>query len=194
MVATVASIDTPVRILAVCTGNVCRSPYAQAVLGAWLDEVAPGAARVTSCGTGVNPRITVPDVVHELAAGAGADLDGFASRALTPPIVRDADLVLTATAAHRVKVLDELPDAVNRTFRLLEFAQLSSANPPPAPLASRGDWQDHVARIARLRGSTSGGAALDLEDPFGRGHDAYEAMAASIDPALKQIVALAGAR
>lgn len=178
-----------------CTGNVCRSPYAQAVLGAWLDEVSPGTAEVTSCGTGVNPRIAVPAVVRELVSAAGGDLADFRSRSLTPPLVRDADLVLTATASHRVRVLDELPEAVNRTFPLLEFARLSAANPPSQPLGSRADWQEHIARVARLRGSTAGqGSRHDVADPFGGERAAYEAMAAAVDPALKQIVSLVGAR
>ncbi len=41
----------PVRLLTVCTGNVCRSPYAAALLGAGLDWARPGAFRVASAGT-----------------------------------------------------------------------------------------------------------------------------------------------
>lgn len=177
-----------------CTGNVCRSPYTQAVLAARLEAIAPGSAEVSSCGTGVNPRIDVPTVVRELTSAAGGDLRSFASRPITPLLLRDADLVLTATAMHRVQVLEELPGAVNRTFRLLEFAALSAAHPPPHPLASREDWQEHIARVAAQRATTSGTPEFDLSDPFGRDRSAYEAMAASVDPALAQIVALVGAR
>jgi protein-tyrosine phosphatase len=40
----------PTRILIVCTGNICRSPYAQYLLGGGLSEVDASGFEVRSAG------------------------------------------------------------------------------------------------------------------------------------------------
>ena len=42
--------DASVRLLMVCTGNLCRSPYAQALLGDHLERVRPGVFDVSQRG------------------------------------------------------------------------------------------------------------------------------------------------
>ncbi|MEO8284563.1 MAG: hypothetical protein ABI568_14370, partial [Pseudarthrobacter sp.] len=54
----------PIRILTVCTGNICRSPVAERLLQAGLEQVKPGAFRVRSAGT----RAMVGDPVQPLSA------------------------------------------------------------------------------------------------------------------------------
>ena len=41
----------PVRVLTVCTGNICRSPYAELLLREGFGWARPGAFEVTSAGT-----------------------------------------------------------------------------------------------------------------------------------------------
>ena len=50
--------------------------------------------------------------------------DGFAARQLTPAMVDESDLVLTATKAIRSRVLEDSPGALRRTFTVLELAAL----------------------------------------------------------------------
>ena len=75
----------------------------------------------------------------------GGDPDGFTGRALQDEYVERADLVLTATTLHRVAVLRAVPQALRRTFTLLEFAHLVEAVPTvraqwgrPVDLVDRG--------------------------------------------------------
>ena len=114
----------PIRILTVCTGNICRSPVAERLLQAGLDQVKPGAFRVRSAGT----RAMVGDPVQPLSAGIistyGGTPEGFAARQLTPAILRDADLVLTMAARHRGEVLQLDPSLLKRTFTIREFARM----------------------------------------------------------------------
>ena len=95
----------PVRILTVCTGNICRSPVAERLLQAGLDQVQPGSFEVRSAGT----RAMVGEPIQPLSADIirtyGGTPDGFAARQLTPEILRESDLVLTMTARHRVEVM-----------------------------------------------------------------------------------------
>ncbi len=48
--ASTVESPAPVRILTVCTGNICRSPVAERLLQAGLDQVLPGGFEVRSAG------------------------------------------------------------------------------------------------------------------------------------------------
>ncbi len=80
--------DKPRRILVVCHGNICRSPYLQAVLQRALTGTA-----VTSAGF-VGADRAVPQTALSLGAKRGLDLSRHRSRPLTTPTVRSADLVI----------------------------------------------------------------------------------------------------
>jgi protein-tyrosine phosphatase len=78
----------PRKILVVCHGNVCRSPYLQAVLQRALPDLA-----VQSAGFIGSDR-PVPPVSVAVCAKRGFDLSGYRSRPLTKSAVADADLVI----------------------------------------------------------------------------------------------------
>ena len=80
--------ERPRRILVVCHGNICRSPYLQAVLQRALTGTA-----VSSAGFFGSDR-AVPQIALSLSAKRGLDLSGHRSRPLTTPTVRSADLVI----------------------------------------------------------------------------------------------------
>lgn len=78
----------PRSILVVCHGNICRSPYLQAVLQRALTGIV-----VSSAGFFGSDR-PVPQIALTLGAKRGLDLSGHRSRPLTTPTVRSADLVI----------------------------------------------------------------------------------------------------
>lgn len=81
-------------VLVVCYGNVCRSPYLEAILRTRLPR-----ARVYSAGF-VGPGRTVPQESLTVAAARGTDLGNHLSQLLTPDLVRAADLVLVMDTAQ----------------------------------------------------------------------------------------------
>jgi protein-tyrosine-phosphatase len=81
------------RVLFVCTGNTCRSPFAEAVArGAGHDAESAGV----SAYTGDEP----PDDAIAVARELGYDLSAHRARALTEEMLERADLVVGMTAAH----------------------------------------------------------------------------------------------
>ncbi|HEV7389399.1 MAG TPA: hypothetical protein VGN73_12380 [Gemmatimonadaceae bacterium] len=88
----------PKRILVLCYGNVCRSPYLQATLQRDLAGV-----HVISAGF-VGRGRSVPPIALELGRQRGIDLSPHRSTLVTPEIVRDADMVIVMDAelARRV--------------------------------------------------------------------------------------------
>jgi protein-tyrosine phosphatase len=81
-------MSRPRAILVVCHGNICRSPYLEAVLRRELPDIA-----VSSAGFIGSDR-RVPAVSLEVSAHRGLDLTNFRSRLVSPESVRDADLVI----------------------------------------------------------------------------------------------------
>jgi protein-tyrosine phosphatase len=75
-------------VLVVCYGNICRSPYLEAVLKQAMPDV-----RVESGGF-VGPGRPVPPFALSVSAQRGLDMSSFRSRPLVPTIVRDCDLIV----------------------------------------------------------------------------------------------------
>jgi protein-tyrosine phosphatase len=82
------ALQTVRSILVVCHGNICRSPYLEAVLRREL----PGA-NVISAGL-VGPDRPVPTHSLTLAAERGLDLSSFRSRPISRVDARELDLVI----------------------------------------------------------------------------------------------------
>jgi protein-tyrosine phosphatase len=92
----------PVRsILVVCHGNICRSPYLEAVLQRALPQV-----RVTSAGLAGSGR-AAPEESLALAAKRGLDLSAFRSKPVARANASRSDLVIVMDsdqAAHLARV------------------------------------------------------------------------------------------
>lgn len=88
-------LGTVRSILVVCYGNVCRSPYLEAVLRRQLPAV-----NVISAGF-VGPDRPVPAHSLMLAAERGLDLSTFRSRPLARVKAREIDLVIAMDSAQR---------------------------------------------------------------------------------------------
>ncbi|WP_165922464.1 hypothetical protein [Pseudonocardia endophytica] len=127
--------DETFRLLYVCTGNVCRSPGAEILTRHLLRGRLGGreAARIEVASAGVRAVVGAPMHPESRAALEPWALDtdhwsgDFRARQLSAGIVRDADLVLTASRKHRSTVLTEFPEMLGVTFSLVEFARLVSA-------------------------------------------------------------------
>lgn len=162
--------EPAVRILTVCTGNICRSPVAERLLAARLGD----RAEVTSAGTRAVVGAPIDPGMASLLDTAGEASGGFAARQLTATQIRDADLVLALTRAHRARILEEVPAALRRTFTLLEFARIvASPTCRAAPTARWGRWSrppPATATWARSRTATmcptpTGGTPLPSPSP-----------------------------
>jgi protein-tyrosine-phosphatase len=89
------------RVLVVCYGNICRSPYAAAVIRRVL---APLGVKVDSAGI-VGAGRPIPSHAHASAMRRGEDLSAHRSQLLSPRLVRGAALVIVMDAAQRDLVL-----------------------------------------------------------------------------------------
>lgn len=172
----------PFRVLAVCIGNVCRSPLMERL----LRDRLPGEVVVESAGLlAMVGEPMEPNAAAELTR-LGGSADGFTARQFQHHMAAKADLVLAATADVRSRVLEEYPSALRRSFTLLEFAYL--APQAPRELSSPTEL---IAWAAANR-SLALGQELDIIDPIGRGPEVHRQAADLIDGAVGFIAAALG--
>jgi protein-tyrosine-phosphatase len=125
----------PRSILVVCQGNVCRSPYAAAVLRRRCDSISLGI-RIDSAGF-VGPNRAPPAGALTAAAERGADISAHRSRMVQRDILDSADLIVVMDAgqakavtarysptSRRVLVLGDLdPDSISTREIIDPFGQ-----------------------------------------------------------------------
>lgn len=94
----------PGRVLFVCHGNICRSPYAAGrhLLGA--RERGRRAVEVASAGF-LGPDRRSPPVAREVAAERGVDLEAHRSRLVTAELVAWADLAVVMEPGQRRRLV-----------------------------------------------------------------------------------------
>lgn len=110
-------------ILTVCTGNICRSPFAEQYLRAGLSGIPH--VTVASAGTMAEDGGVMPAEAEALARRHGVDPAGHAARYLLEPHVSGAGLVLALARDHRRDVVTMWPRASRYAFTLRQFARLA---------------------------------------------------------------------
>ena len=114
----------PIRVLFVCTGNICRSPLAEGLLqrlieDAGLDErFEVDSAGTTSFHVGEPPHRGVA----RLARAHGVHLDGRARQVTSGDELEDYDWIIGMTPEHVERLQWMNPDAQDRIRLLLDFA------------------------------------------------------------------------
>jgi RpiB/LacA/LacB family sugar-phosphate isomerase len=106
-------------ILFICTGNVCRSPMAEALFR--HATKGRGEFRVFSAGIGAIDG--QPPTHHSVNAmrELGIDISGQRSRMLTADLVRQADYIFGMTHGHVDTVALMYPKMAEKTFLIREF-------------------------------------------------------------------------
>lgn len=88
------------RVLVVCTGNVCRSPMAAAILRRRLAERGAAGIEVSSAGTAPWDGAPASEGSYLISLEHGLDLSDHRARPLTTDLVDGADLVLGMSPPH----------------------------------------------------------------------------------------------
>jgi protein-tyrosine phosphatase len=121
------------RIALVCLGNICRSPMADVVLSARVDESGlSGRVVVDSCGTG---DWHVDGPMDERAAAtltaAGYDATQHRARQFAPTWLDDHDLVLAMDSSNLADIGGRSSDGRVRLFRDLDPVDPGGEVPDP---------------------------------------------------------------
>ncbi len=102
-------------MLVVCTGNTCRSPMAEGLLKAMMEEKGiPGL--VSSAGLCALEGLPASLFAVEVMKEWGIDLSGHRSRQVTLSLVEQADHVIGITSRHVESLLATFPEYQSRIF------------------------------------------------------------------------------
>jgi protein-tyrosine-phosphatase len=107
-------------VLFVCTGNICRSPMAAAILRHHLQAHGIEDVEVRSAGTAPWDGAPASEGSYLVSLEHGLDLSSHRSRQLTTDIVADAGLILGMSAGH-VERAEQL-GGVGKSHLLGEYA------------------------------------------------------------------------
>jgi protein-tyrosine phosphatase len=174
-------------ILAVCTGNICRSPAVERLLSSKLGPTVTAS----SAGTHALVGHPISDPMARLLVDSGAEPASFQARRLSEQMLKEADLILAMTRAQRGLVVDLLPAAVRRAFTLREFARLLSLVDPAAlPAESPAERLRAAIPLAAAGRGTQRMSPEedDVIDPFRLSKAVYAASFAQITSAVEAIV------
>jgi protein-tyrosine phosphatase len=156
----------------VCTGNICRSPMAEAFLRRHFDERAV-AGRVSSTGITTEGREASQSAI-EVMAERGYDISAHRSSRITPERVEAADLVLGMAREHVREAVVMVPSSLTRTFTLKELVRRAG------DLGARGIDEPLERWLARLHAGRDPASLIgaspddDVADPIGRRVSFYE--------------------
>lgn len=96
------------KILFVCTGNTCRSPFAEAVFNKLAGE-RDIQAEALSCGLAAYPGQPPCDDAVAVAARFGYDISSMRARPATPYLVAEADAIYVMSPSHKDVLEQAMP-------------------------------------------------------------------------------------
>jgi protein-tyrosine-phosphatase len=171
----------PLRVLFVCTANICRSPVMELVARDLAGDPEQSGVEFTSAGTHARDGHAFnTDMTPTLPATIAPEgTDTFRSRHLSAAILDEADLVLTAESVHRQHILDDRPQLHRKVFTLGQFEATIAELPG---LSGR----ELVEAAGRRR--TPATPAHDVADPYRRGTAAAEKATGTITAMLSAVV------
>lgn len=188
------------RILTVCTGNVCRSPLAAVLLA---DRLKGLPISVESAGMRALVGEQMSAETQRIAGECGIPPEMIAihrARIVSESILEDADLILALAREHRHGVVDLVPRRVRATFTLRELARLSreaTDRELADEVAGIADAQDRLSRllafVSSLRGTIDPPAIPeddDVIDPYRRSWETYTLSASQLIPAVDEVARL----
>lgn len=101
------------NVVMVCTGNICRSPYAEYA----LKGKAPSLS-VSSAGLTAMVDQSADETGLAVAQQRSVDMTGHVARQLRSEMVAGADLLLVMDDDHLARLLKKYPEARGKTFKL----------------------------------------------------------------------------
>ena len=146
------------RIMFICTGNICRSAMAEGMMKKLIEEKNIDA-QIFSCGIYAETGDYATYNAIEAVKDYEVDISSHRATNIRDSKIKEMDLILCATVSHKQSVLYLYPELTWKIYTMKEHAGIDK------------DGQD-----------------LDIKDPWGYDLDVYHHCALEIKECLDKIV------
>lgn len=114
-------MNDPYRVLFVCTGNICRSPMAEAILRESLPERLKSKVTVASAGTHAKPGNRAEPLAVLAAQELGVTINDHQATPAVPELLAQSEMVLVMEKMHAIEIKSLLTGKEVRVRLLGEF-------------------------------------------------------------------------
>ena len=147
------------KIMFICTGNICRSAMAEGMMKKLVNEKNIKDIEICSCGIYAETGDYSTYNAIEAAKLYGADISNHKSANIRNSNITEMDVILCATNSHKQNVLFLYPNLNGKVFTMKEYAGLDK---------NSND--------------------MDINDPWGYDLNVYYNCAKEIEECLEKIV------
>jgi protein-tyrosine phosphatase len=112
--------------LFICTGNICRSPFAEGLLKKMVREEGLVGVNADSAGLLALPGNTATAMAQQVAAEYQVDLSGHRAKSVSTDLLRWCDLALVMEKSHENDMLASYSEAEGKVLMLRHFARRGS--------------------------------------------------------------------
>ncbi|MGQ4880223.1 low molecular weight protein-tyrosine-phosphatase [Billgrantia sp. LNSP4103-1] len=130
------------RILILCTGNICRSPVAAAMLKARLPD-----RDIATAGLNALEGQEVEPTARLLAEAAGLNVDDHQARQVDADMLFKADLVLVMSDGQRLAVGQMAPSVLGKTMLFGRWLDAGQGREIPDPYRKSTEAFRHVHQL-----------------------------------------------
>jgi len=130
-----------IRVVFVCTANICRSPMAEGLLKHHWKDQGQTSLNVSSMGIQMIDNQPASEYAVAVCAENGVDISSHRSRALHPEELRKANLILTMEPFQRKHLQLLAPQLKGKIFLLAKW---------PKESRQRGVITDPIGRSLRV--------------------------------------------
>ena len=146
------------KIMFICTGNICRSAMAEGMMKKLIKENNIDA-EIYSCGIYAETGDYATYNAQEAASEYGADISNHRATNIRDSKIEEMDIILCATISHKQSVLYLHPELEGKVFTMKEYAKLDK-----------------------------NGQDMDIKDPWGYDEFVYRKCAGEIEECLEKIM------
>ena len=148
------------KIMFICTGNICRSAMADGLFQKKIDDRKMDNIEVYSSGIyasiGDTPTYEARRVMEEY----GVDIKKHRATNIRYSEIKNMDLILCATTNHKNEVIYMYPELKDKVFTMKEYVNYNREHHDP----------------------------IDIKDPWGYDIDTYRSCADEIDECLELLI------
>lgn len=185
------------RILFVCTGNICRSPMAEGIARAWIENSRPGLSdsiELSSAGvSGLDGRQATQEAIAAMRR-RGIDISSHRARSLGRNMVGESDLLLVMEESQLLLVERLQAQPTTPAFLLLELALTAKKAleegvlPAGAPYTSLERLVELASGPGEPRAARPESGPLEVFDPVGMPLEVYIRCASLMDEPVTDIL------